>query len=246
MPYIQIEDISLPFKLRRSLRAKRMHVAFRQHFFEVVAPKRISNHEALKFLFTQRFWMHKIYSKRAALKIDNPFCWPSEWNSGQTVPFRARRMELKIEDGKKWVRLEETQLIVSLPHASAEHSLTVITVDLLYQWYQQQTLALVERAVSYFSEKLKRRPTSFHVKQQKTRWGSCGIDNKIYLNWLLILAPVGVLEYVVAHELCHLFYRNHGPRFWGKVAELIPNYLIYEKWLKQNGFLLQPLPRQLA
>jgi predicted metal-dependent hydrolase len=73
------------------------------------------------------------------------------------------------------------------------------------------------------------------IKTQKSRWGSCGPNNDINLNWLLMLAPAAALEYVVVHELCHIKHKNHSAAFWQLVAEHLPNYQQQRHWLKQHG-----------
>jgi predicted metal-dependent hydrolase len=78
-------------------------------------------------------------------------------------------------------------------------------------------------------------PRSLCIKTQKTRWGSCGPNNDINLNWLLMLAPPVVLEYVVVHELCHIQHKNHSKDFWLLVAKHMPDYLTHRRWLKANG-----------
>lgn len=101
--------------------------------------------------------------------------------------------------------------------------------------------AQVESITQTVCTQLNRWPRSVRIKTQRSRWGSCGIHNDIYINWLLILAPRFVLEYVVVHECCHLFYRSHGVRFWQKVERQMPGYQSAERWLRAYGhFLLAP------
>ena len=54
-------------------------------------------------------------------------------------------------------------------------------------------------------------------------------------NCLLMMAPPGVVDYVVVHELCHRIEMNHSPRFWKLVGEVYPDYDRWKRWLKENG-----------
>ena len=55
--------------------------------------------------------------------------------------------------------------------------------------------------------------------QQTSRWGSCTIDTgAIRLSSRIREFPAWVVDYVLVHELAHLRYRSHGPRFWSFVA----------------------------
>ena len=64
------------------------------------------------------------------------------------------------------------------------------------------------------------KPTSVRWSdQQTTRWGSCTIDTgAIRLSSRMREFPSWVVDYVLVHELAHLRYRSHGPRFWSLVA----------------------------
>ncbi len=53
-------------------------------------------------------------------------------------------------------------------------------------------------------------------------------------NWKLIMAPPQALDYVVVHELCHLYEFNHSPRFWQLVERQLPDYEVWKKWLKSH------------
>lgn len=77
------------------------------------------------------------------------------------------------------------------------------------------------------------RPASIRwVENQEWRWGSCTpADRTIRISSRLASEPPWVLDYVVVHELAHLTFPGHGPRFW----ELVGRYPLTER---ARGFLM--------
>ena len=73
------------------------------------------------------------------------------------------------------------------------------------------------------------------IRNQRTRWGSCGRDGHICLNWRLVLMPDWVRDYVLVHELMHLKRLDHSPAYWRLVAAALPSYREARAWLKING-----------
>jgi predicted metal-dependent hydrolase len=73
------------------------------------------------------------------------------------------------------------------------------------------------------------------VRNQRSRWGSCGRDGHICLNWRLVLMPSWVGEYVLVHELMHLRRMDHSPAYWRLVAGACPDYRAARQWLRTHG-----------
>lgn len=83
------------------------------------------------------------------------------------------------------------------------------------------------------------------IRSQRKRWGSCSGKGNLNFNFLLMLAPEEVRDYVVVHELCHRLEMNHSPAFWAQVERILPDYRGSKKWLKDNGpALITRLPEQ--
>lgn len=86
--------------------------------------------------------------------------------------------------------------------------------------------------------------TRVAIRGQKTRWGSCSLRGSLSFNWKLALAPQecrdDVIDYVIVHELCHLVHMNHSAAFWSEVERILPDYQKARKWLKENGYTLEP------
>ena len=78
-------------------------------------------------------------------------------------------------------------------------------------------------------------PKRVTIKDTTSRWGSCAPDKSLALSWRLVMAPVFVQDYVVAHEVAHLRHMNHGPKFWALVDELTPHTKAAIPWLRAEG-----------
>jgi predicted metal-dependent hydrolase len=69
----------------------------------------------------------------------------------------------------------------------------------------------------------------------KTRWGSCSSNGALNFTWRLVMAPLDVIDYVVAHELARLRVKNHSSKFWNVAESIYPEYKKQRKWLRENG-----------
>jgi predicted metal-dependent hydrolase len=73
------------------------------------------------------------------------------------------------------------------------------------------------------------------IRNQRTRWGSCGRDGHVCLNWRLVVMPPWVRDYVIVHELMHLERLDHSPAYWRLVAAACPAYRDARQWLRIYG-----------
>lgn len=77
--------------------------------------------------------------------------------------------------------------------------------------------------------------TRISIRNQRTRWGSCGRDGHVSLNWRLIVMPGWVRDYVIIHELMHLKRMDHSPAYWRLVAAACSRYREARQWLRTHG-----------
>lgn len=108
----------------------------------------------------------------------------------------------------------------------------------LIRWYKEQAALKIQERVELYSAISGLKYGRINITDARGRWGSCSGNDTLNFCWRLIMAPLKVIDYVVAHEIAHLNIRNHSQRFWNKVAVLFPGYKDCRKWLKQNGRLL--------
>lgn len=92
---------------------------------------------------------------------------------------------------------------------------------------------VLKQRVSHFETMIGVTHTALTLGQAKHRWGSAGSNGAIRLNWHLVHVPMDLLDYVVAHELCHLKQMNHGPKFWAEMERVMPDYAARRRALKE-------------
>ena len=107
------------------------------------------------------------------------------------------------------------------------------------KWYKNKFKEIALPRVAYFANKHNLMVNQVRVKNQKTMWGSCSSKNNINLNYLLLMAPMGVIDYVIVHELVHTIHRNHSTDFWDSVESIMPEFQEHKRWLKKNGYKLR-------
>jgi predicted metal-dependent hydrolase len=72
------------------------------------------------------------------------------------------------------------------------------------------------------------------VKQMKTKWGTCNSKaGRIWFNLELSKKSVHCVEYIIVHEMVHLFVRNHNERFVAYMNRFMPLWQYYREELNR-------------
>lgn len=196
----------------------------------VRAPKRASLRTINSFVNEKQRWIlrHQEDSKKK-LQIKNETA--KKFIIGEQFPFLGQDYLLQASEALS------ADIIFDQGFFVAQHALNNIKDNLL-KWYYQQALSVITQRVEYYCSKAKLKYQMVKIIDPKSLWASCGPDGKLHFSWRLIMAPLAVIDYVVAHELAHLVHHNHSKRFWKKVETIMPNYIEYKNWLKENSHLL--------
>jgi predicted metal-dependent hydrolase len=133
----------------------------------------------------------------------------------------------------------EKILIIKLPlrieHKQLEASqLGVLVKNKIEYYFKQEAQRIILPKVAYYAKLTQLEPVSIKIRQYRARWGSCNSRGELSFNYLLMMLPVEVINYVIVHELCHLRYLNHSPYFWQLVAKHFPDYIAVKKWVKTH------------
>lgn len=106
---------------------------------------------------------------------------------------------------------------------------------LIDKWYKKNTEKVFRERFEYclsLYRNLFPDIYTLRIRRMKARWGSCMINKKtVVLNSQLIYADIKYLDYVILHELCHFYFKNHDKDFYGLLAKLSPDFKTLRKSL---------------
>ena len=78
------------------------------------------------------------------------------------------------------------------------------------------------------------------VRKMRSQWGNCHwAQGYITLNVALVRCPEHLRDYVALHELVHFLHHDHGPDFYRKMDELMPDWKMFRNELKQYAAALE-------
>lgn len=189
----------------------------------IKVPTYFPQSEIKKVLEKHKDW---ITQKQVSMKMRTADKQPDEYlYLGKSYPLEIRHNQknlLELED-KFYFALSKT--------ANVKTYLT--------SWYKQQANKIIGERVTYYAKIAGVTYKSVAITSAETRWGSCSNQQTLNFNWRLIMAPLEVVDYVVAHELAHLTELNHSINFWETVRKMYPLYRQYRTWLKRHGEMLR-------
>ena len=231
------------YQVRRSQRAKRARIIVSPEKIEVVAPIAMPEKQIQRFVQEKQAWIAKARSKVDQHVSTIASLAPENYQHGVMLPYQGHQypLSINVSPNEALIKVDFSfdRFTISIAEHVYEHlSSQELNRHVRYafiDWMIQAARSYAVKILDYYSPLYQLTPRSLTIKAVKSRWGSCGIHDDINLNWLLILAPAKVYEYVIIHELCHIQQRNHSAAFWALVAIHCPDYKQHRAWLKENG-----------
>lgn len=140
-------------------------------------------------------------------------------------------------------RITESEILVYLPHGYSPKSPEVekICLSAIKRTLKKQAELHLPDRLAYCAKIYGFKYRSVYCKSMRSRWGSCNNSNDITLNIFLMMVPWELIDYVLVHELVHTEHLHHGPIFWERVAEILPDYKQRRKKLRELQTDISPL-----
>ncbi|WP_191621226.1 M48 family metallopeptidase [Marinihelvus fidelis] len=225
----------LPFSYRVERRkrvTRRLHLALDDDGeLLAVVPRHVGD-AAVHRLLVKNVATVERYLRRAQARRPPPL----EWHDGSMHLFTGRTLPLQLRAQRGRARETEftDQHIAVYSHQLDEDSVR----RTLRAGYLAQARRLFAqrvdtiRAGADWTRGLK---IELKLQRMKRTWGTCSSKGVIRLNTHLVKAPPQCLDYVIAHELCHLQVMNHGPEFYRLQDALYPGWQDVRTHLREHG-----------
>ena len=121
-------------------------------------------------------------------------------------------------------------LLLVSPNTTKENRALVLN-----NWYRQQLKKIIPDLLEKWQPIVGKEVKSWGVKKMKTKWGSCNIaERRIWINLELAKKSPECLEYILVHELVHLYERQHNDNFRYLMDKFLPQWLQSRDTLKSE------------
>lgn len=222
---------AVPYRIRRSDRARRARIQVSADGVEVVVPRRLPLREVEPFVEEKRAWIERTLRRMREAEAEHA---PPLLEDGGEVPHLGHRLTLRVRVEPRRTRAHVARRGDVL-HVKVAATGPDALRDALERWYRREARDEVAPRLDAATARAGTRYTSLQIRGQRTRWASCSTTGAMSFNWRLLLAPEEILDYVIEHEVAHLEIHDHSPSFWSLLKSRVPDYKRHEAWLRRHG-----------
>lgn len=216
----------IEYSLKKSKRKTSSIYIERDGSISVLVPSELQQDEIENILERKRF---RIYTHLAEWEDANTSRVYREFVSGEGFFYLGRTYKLEIVE-KQEVPLKFINGQFLLRRKDLSNA-----KELFINFYKEKARKKISERVNYWKKLLNVEPNDIKVMELQNRWGSCSEKRNVNFHWKTIMAPVTILDYIVAHELTHLIHPNHSEAFWNELDKVMPDYLQRKSWLNIHG-----------
>jgi len=242
-------DKAINYKLVRT-RRRTLGISIRRGIVEVRAPLKAPKHWITDCLEEKRAWITKQVSLQQ-LQLQDIY----RITDGAILPLLGDTLAIRIGNHSRLsgkvvkrpsIAVEDTTLWISIPPSiTAENTLSTEQLQeekatlLFLKWIKKQAESYMSETTQALAKQMNlEKLNNISYRRTSSKWGHCTSEGNIQYNPLLMLAPQFVVDYIIAHEVCHLRHANHSKQFWHLVDSVYPQRNHAEYWLKQHGHRL--------
>lgn len=145
--------------------------------------------------------------------------------AGATHRFLGRQYRLKVLRAAKPGVQRVRGFVIVRTREPERPETTKRLVEGLYRREARKIFAeRMEAVLGRFPDPVRFRPAGLIVRRMAKRWGSLSPAGRLLLNRRLVEAPTDAIDYVIAHELCHMAEPHHGAAFYRLLGRVLPDW----------------------
>lgn len=225
---IRVSDIEVQV-VRKDIKNLYLRVHRPDGRVQVSAPLHVSDDDVRLAVTSRLKWIRK---KQSGI-YHRPCQARQKIVSGENHYVFGRRYQLEVVErrGRHEVLLgnQSTLSLYVSPGTTRSNRQRVLNA-----WYRDQMKDRIPALLEKWQSVVGKEAAEWGVKRMKTRWGSCNINRRrIWLNLELASKPVECLEYVLVHELVHLYERYHNDNFKRYMDAFMPEWRVHRDTLNQ-------------
>ncbi len=151
---------------------------------------------------------------------------------GGEISFLGQRYRLNVVRSRiSVVELEDDRIYLSCSQPGRPD----VVEKHIHNWYRKECEKLFSERIDLLNQRFldNINPGKLTVRKMKARWGSCSSKGDICLNLHLIKAGLPQIDFVIAHELCHLRHFAHNDDFYRLLDKIMPDWRDQEILLGQ-------------
>lgn len=224
---IQIEDIEAVFQYKD---IQNISIRINNENKVLVSLPYGSKIKAVAFVKEKLDWLRKHLAKRSEQEYavpDNGFDGTNIWLWGKHY------VAVFVKADSETVSLHGEEIVYTYKGQLTERKQQIL-VEAFYKQCLEQMLTL---ALESWQPKLSLYASSWKIRRLKSKWGRCNVLTKeLLFNISLVHRPLACLEYVVLHELAHLYEASHNQRFQNYLTKYMPNWKERRKLVNNFNF----------
>jgi hypothetical protein len=187
---------------------------------EIVAPLAASI-EAIQHKVAKRVgWITRQRRFFTVLRVERP---PRRYRTGATHRYLGRQYRLKVKKSPEAsVKLNGAYLHINAPSAKPKDIEALVS-----GWMREKAeIQFARRSGSWkrWCGHLGLPEPRLTLRNMPKRWGSAHQDGRIFLNPELVRASSMCIDYVIAHEICHLKHPSHDRAFYTELEKHCPKW----------------------
>ena len=182
----------------------------------VSAPLSATSKDIENFVLSKKEWIEKTLEKLKKLKDDS-------------IKILGKKVEKKvIQSDLERISLTDRNIFIYTKNTEE------IEVEKKFlEWKYNKLKEIIDEAIEKYTKLLNTEINYYKIKKLFSAWGIYHRrENYISFNIDLIEKEIESIDYVVLHEICHIFYMDHQKKFWALFEKYMPDYKIRRKKLK--------------